>query len=239
MATYTISPQPGTMFLQNGEIVVGGLVWTYLAGTTTPVDTFTSSSGTAHTNPIILQSDGLAPGGEIYLEPGQSYKFVFETAATPPAHGSVIKTFDNVAAVPASAANQEVLGTAGENLLEGECVYLSDGSGGNNAGQWYKADADAAYSSTLPQLGFAVTAIATGDTGAIRSGGQLTVVGPLTPGASYYVSTIPGAITTGITNNQRPVGQAESATSLILAANPAPFPLPDNTNLILSMRAFV
>jgi len=79
-------------FDNNGVILSGGLIYTYAAGTTTPQATYTSSTGnTAHTNPIVLDSAGRVPGGEIWLTIGLSYKFVLKTSL-----GVTIATFDNI-----------------------------------------------------------------------------------------------------------------------------------------------
>jgi hypothetical protein len=90
-----LSPVGGVaaqFFDNNGVILSGGKLYTYAAGTTTPVATYTSSSGvTAHTNPIILDSAGRVPGGEIWVTVGVSYKFVLHTSAN-----VLIATYDNV-----------------------------------------------------------------------------------------------------------------------------------------------
>jgi hypothetical protein len=87
-------------FDNNGVILSGGKIYTYAAGTTTPQATYTSNSGaTAHANPIILDSAGRVPGGEIWLLAGIGYKFVLETAT-----GVLIGTYDNVGSVAAGAA---------------------------------------------------------------------------------------------------------------------------------------
>jgi hypothetical protein len=79
-------------FDNNGVILSGGLIYTYAAGTTTPQATYTSSTGnTAHTNPIVLDSAGRVPGGEIWLTMTLNYKFVLKTSA-----GVTIATFDNI-----------------------------------------------------------------------------------------------------------------------------------------------
>jgi hypothetical protein len=65
-----------------GAPLAGGKIFTYTAGTTTPEATYTSISGaTAHTNPIVLDSEGRVPA-EIWLTESVSYKFVLETAAS-------------------------------------------------------------------------------------------------------------------------------------------------------------
>jgi hypothetical protein len=79
-------------FDNNGVPLSGGKIYTYEAGTTTPLATYTSSAGNvAHTNPIILDSVGRVPsGGEIWNQL-RLYKFVLETSA-----GVLIATYDNV-----------------------------------------------------------------------------------------------------------------------------------------------
>ncbi len=79
-------------FDDNGVILTGGKIYTYEAGTTTPLASYTSSSGnTAHTNPIVLNAAGRVPsGGEIWIAL-RLYKFVLETST-----GVLIATYDNV-----------------------------------------------------------------------------------------------------------------------------------------------
>ena len=65
----------------NGDPLVGGKIYTYLAGSTTPVATYTDSTGaTAQANPIILNSLGLS-ASPIWLTGGVSYKFVIKDSA--------------------------------------------------------------------------------------------------------------------------------------------------------------
>ena len=79
-------------FDNNGVILTGGLIYTYAAGGTTPAATYTTSAGNvAHTNPIVLDSAGRVPGGEIWLVMGTNYKFVLKTSV-----GVTIATFDNI-----------------------------------------------------------------------------------------------------------------------------------------------
>ena len=53
----------GAQFLDNnGAILSGGLIYTYTAGTTTPLTTYTTNLGTvAQPNPIVLDSAGRIP----------------------------------------------------------------------------------------------------------------------------------------------------------------------------------
>ena len=70
----------GWQFFDNsGNPLTGGLLYTYLAGTTTPAATYTSLSGlTANPNPIIFDAAGRPPS-EIWLTEGVTYKFVLKT----------------------------------------------------------------------------------------------------------------------------------------------------------------
>jgi hypothetical protein len=84
----------GAQFFTNNGIIAplsGGKIYSYEAGTTTPLATYTSSAGNvAHTNPIILDSAGRVPGGEIWNQL-QLYKFVLKTSTE-----VTIATYDNV-----------------------------------------------------------------------------------------------------------------------------------------------
>src|ERR1019366_2509102 len=99
----TITPSPfQTVFDNNGAIVNGACVWTYVAGTTTPVATYTTNTiGTPNSNPIVADSAGRYTA---FLVPGVSYKFVYEQPCVAPAHGAVLRPADQIQAMPASAS---------------------------------------------------------------------------------------------------------------------------------------
>jgi len=79
-------------FDNNGVPLAGGLIYTYAAGTTTPQVTYTTSAGAiAHPNPIVLDSAGRVPGGELWLVIGLNYKFVLQTSTA-----TTIATYDNI-----------------------------------------------------------------------------------------------------------------------------------------------
>lgn len=223
---YTIAPPPFQTELDNsGVIVVGGCVWTYAAGTTTPIATYSNNSGTPNTNPIVADTSGRFTA---YLLAGTNYKFVYETACTSPAHGSVLRTADNIAGVPASAATVDVSGVAGETISAGQAVYLSDGSGSKVPGSWYKADSTNSYSSVAAvAVGLAPSAIVSGATGTIRLAGSVTGLTALTPGTRYYVG-VSGALTATAPTNARVLGIADTATSIVETANPG-IPVADNS----------
>lgn len=72
----------------------GGLLYTYGAGTVTPLATYTTSSGSVtNTNPIVLDSSGRPPQ-EIWLLEGIAAKFVLQDSL-----GNPLGTFDNITAV--------------------------------------------------------------------------------------------------------------------------------------------
>lgn len=88
-----LSPSPKAQFLDaSGNPLVGGKVYTYAAGTTTPVATFTTGAGTvANTNPVILDSRGEA---NIWYSNGTSYKVVLTDSAD-----ATIWTVDNIVTI--------------------------------------------------------------------------------------------------------------------------------------------
>lgn len=82
------------IFDNNGNPLAGGKIYTYLAGTTTPIAVYTTeAANVAHPNPIILDSAGRVPTGEIWLKEGdaQYYKFVVSNSAD-----AVQNTYDYV-----------------------------------------------------------------------------------------------------------------------------------------------
>ena len=98
----------GWQFFDNsGVILSGGLIYTYLAGTTTPVATYQDSAGSIlHTNPIVLDSAGRVPT-ELWLTTGSVYKFVLKTST-----GVTLWTMDNLRAIndPSSVAWSSLTG---------------------------------------------------------------------------------------------------------------------------------
>jgi hypothetical protein len=95
MTTY-ISPQPKLQFLDNNGVPLsGGKVYTYSAGTTTPLTTYTDYTGnTANSNPVILDSRGEC---SIWLGTS-SYKFKLTTSTD-----VEVWTVDNISVLTSSA----------------------------------------------------------------------------------------------------------------------------------------
>jgi hypothetical protein len=130
----SVTPSPiggfaAQFFDNNGVILSGGKIYTYAAGTTTPQATYTSASGvTPHSNPIILDSAGRVPGGEIWLTDGLVYKFVIETAT-----GILLGTYDNITGVNSNFVNytvqEEVItATAGQTVFNLSTINYTPGT---------------------------------------------------------------------------------------------------------------
>lgn len=109
----------------SGAVAVGGKLYTYLAGTTTPQATYTDSTGgTPNTNPIVLNARGEAV---IWLTPSESYKFVLQDAA-----GNTIWTVDNIVGNDPNASLASLASTSSAVLgagLVGLGVGLSYAAG--------------------------------------------------------------------------------------------------------------
>ena len=99
-----LSPVGGVaaqFFDNDGNVLSGGRIYTYAAGTSTPAATYTTGAGSiAHSNPIILDSAGRVPGGEIWLTDGISYKFVLNNSI-----GTLIGTYDNISGINSNFIN--------------------------------------------------------------------------------------------------------------------------------------
>jgi hypothetical protein len=78
-------------FDNNGVPLSGGLLYTYQAGSSTPLATYTDiNATTANANPIVLNSSGRLDN-EIWLTYGYFYKFVLKTSAA-----TTLGTYDNI-----------------------------------------------------------------------------------------------------------------------------------------------
>lgn len=91
-----LSPVGGAaaqFFDNSGQVLTGGKLYTYYAGTTTPATTYTTNSGiTAQPNPIVLNAAGRVPdSGEIWLSEDTLYKFILKDSTD-----VEIATWDNI-----------------------------------------------------------------------------------------------------------------------------------------------
>lgn len=75
-----LAPQPKAQFFDaNGNPLVGGKVFTYAAGTATPLETYTDASAvTPNTNPVILDSRGEC---NLWFSAATSYKVILKNAS--------------------------------------------------------------------------------------------------------------------------------------------------------------
>lgn len=82
----------GISFLgTTGLPLAGGLLYTYQAGSSTPLTSYTDVNGLIpNTNPIVLGTDGRLPS-ELWFQAGYNYKLVLTDAAS-----NLIATYDNL-----------------------------------------------------------------------------------------------------------------------------------------------
>jgi len=96
-----------------GLAVPGGVLYSYVAGSLTPQNTFTDETGvSANTNPVILDSTGNA---NVWLTPGVSYRFDLYDSS-----GVLLRTVDNV---PGGTL-------AGQSSVTANYVFAGPTSGG-------------------------------------------------------------------------------------------------------------
>jgi hypothetical protein len=130
MASVLLSPYGiGQQFFDdNGVPLAGGLIYTYQAGSSTPLVTYTTNAGTiANANPIVLDAAGRVPQ-EIWLLTGYSYKFVLQNASA-----VLIQTLDNIYPILQNApASAPAVPTGG--------IILWSGSTGSIPATWYLCD---------------------------------------------------------------------------------------------------
>ena len=95
-------------FDNNGVPLAGGKIYTYAAGTTTPLATYTARDGvTPNANPIILDAAGRTPQ-QVWSTEGLLYKYVVATSTD-----VVIRTWDNIGgSVVASDLAQDLANTS-------------------------------------------------------------------------------------------------------------------------------
>ena len=118
-------------FTNTGLPLNGGYIYTYQAGSSTPLSTYTTSAGNiSNTNPIQLGTSGRAPQ-EIWLNSGYSYKFVLTDSAN-----VQIATYDNLYGIPSSIATANPVPSGGIIMWSGSIgaiptgYYLCDGQNG-------------------------------------------------------------------------------------------------------------
>ena len=131
MASVLLSPvgNSGIPFFDNNGIPLNaGLVYTYQAGSSTLLTTYTTVNGNiANPNPIVLNASGQMPN-EVWLQTGYSYKFVIQTSAN-----VTIQTLDNVYPILQSA-------TASGATIPAGLIAIWSGSTGSIPSGWLICD---------------------------------------------------------------------------------------------------
>lgn len=116
-------------FDNNGVPLSGGLIYTYQAGSSTALATYTDLNGNvANANPIVLDSSGRL-SSEVWLTYGYNYKFVVKTAA-----GTTLGTYDNLYGIIG------VAGTSTGTTIPTGMISLWYGSIGSVPTGWYLCD---------------------------------------------------------------------------------------------------
>jgi len=156
----TISPVPFLQFVDaNGAPLAGGKLYTYAAGTTTPLATYTTNTGNiSNANPVILDSAGRA---SVWLGAG-SYKFVLKDSTD-----VLVYTTDNIVNAGAGTMQPAVVATQGQTVFT-VLPYTMGGSAivtRNGLVQEYNVDYTETNSTTIT---FA-TGLSAGDRVTVRS----------------------------------------------------------------------
>jgi hypothetical protein len=108
--TTTLSPSPKAQFFTAAGVpLVGGKLYTYASGTTTPLATYTDSTGdTANTNPVILDSRGEA---NVWLGPSR-YTWQLKDA-----NDNLIWTAAGINSSPSAQSTTTVVAAEGQTVF--------------------------------------------------------------------------------------------------------------------------
>jgi microcystin-dependent protein len=200
-----------------GQPLAGGKIYTYQAGSSTPLATYTDNTGaTANANPIVLGTDG-RPSSEIWLTYGYNYKFILKDA-----NDTTIQTYDNLYGIIGTQPATGATIPAGMIAMWSGSIgsipsgwYLCDGSNGTpnltdrfiiGAGSTYAvngtggASAVTLTTNNMPSHTHTATSVVT-DAGHSHTGGVNQYTNPANTGggsASGGTSNT-GTATTGIT----------------------------------------
>lgn len=130
MASVLLSPYGNgqQFFDDNGIPLAGGLIYTYQAGSSTPLATYVDNGGIiANANPIVLDASGRTPA-EVWLFTGYSYKFVLKNSDE-----VLIQTLDNIYPILQNApASAPAIPTGG--------IIIWSGSTGSVPSGWLLCD---------------------------------------------------------------------------------------------------
>jgi hypothetical protein len=226
-----IAQIPKFQFSANGVPMVGGTLETYIAGTTTPTNTWQDSALTiANTNPITLDARGECV---LWLDSAVVYKFVLKNAA-----GVIQWTQDNIS-TPAALVNTlrtDLAASSGASLVGGgdQVVasiaalrallktsasknalvtgYYAAGDGGGGA-YWYDAS-----DTTTADNGGSVIVATDGGRWKLAHGGTVSIkqFGAKGDGATNDDAAIQAAINSGIRRIYVPSGRFKCLSTLNL-----------------------
>ena len=207
-------------FTTTGLPLAGGKIYTYQAGSSTPLATYTDNTGSvANANPIILGTDG-RPSTEIWLVYGYNYKFILKDS-----NDNTIQTYDNLYGIIGVAATSTSPFTSGMIMLWSGSIgsipsgwYLCDGSNGTpnltdrfiiGAGSTYAVNGTGGVSSVtltsnnMPAHTHTATVTDPGHSHTLSISGGSSITGLGGSGASGWQGTNTGVtyVTTSGTNS--------------------------------------
>ena len=138
--TALLAPFPKFLAVDSaGASLPGALLYTYAAGTTTPLTTYKDSTGTIpNSNPVICDAAGAA---DVWLTEGTAYKFVLQNSV-----GVVQWTVDQI-----TGGLQGTAGAPGSVLRSGAGV--PNDSTGNNGDYWLDTNTGDLYAKATGSYG--------------------------------------------------------------------------------------
>ena len=150
--SYSLSPNVKARFFITGtnRPLAGGLLYTYLVGTTTPAATYSDNLGTPNTNPIVLDADGEC---DLYLDDDISYRMILKNSAG-------VTQFDgdrirSISSAQLASLASTVAATAADRVQTGLNVIATAASAASAS--LYATAADAARDAALIQAGVYTT----------------------------------------------------------------------------------
>lgn len=228
MTTTTLSPVPVQRFYDNNGVpLVGGKLFTYIAGSVTKQATFTDSTGgTPNANPVILNYRGEA---QIWVPPNVAYKFVLAPATDTDPPTNPIWSVDQLVnsqlitlygGVDTGTANSYVLNFTANftAYVDGIVIY------------WIPSHTNTA-ASTINVNGLGVVSIVNPDGSALVAG-EIVLNQPaqilfkagafqlITPAATIYGTFVPAWAGFSVAPAVTPIAYRKNGTNVTLIFNP-------------------
>jgi hypothetical protein len=214
----------------NGAPLSGGSIYTYLAGTSTPAATYTTSDGDMQQdNPIPLNANGL-PNSPIWLAPGVAMKLVIKDADDVP----LSPTFDDILGVNdpsgVTAQDQWVQFTGTPTYIGATSFsVVGDQTGTLEVGRRLKTSnsGGTVYSTiTASSFGAGITTVTVAnDSGTLDSGlsavsyGLLTVTNPSLPTPARVNAGTAEATTSGTAKDRTIPSWARRVTATLVGVS--------------------